>query len=402
MPDVYVVSATRTPFARINGTLSRFLAIELGAAAIHAAVTRSGIPPELPSHVYMGHALQAGTGQAPAKQAAICAGLPVTVEATSINKVCASGLKAVCLAAQEILIGHASAQIAGGMESMSNVPLYTRKKRMIADCNESTGDEQSDGLLDGLGNSYDGVLMGGCADQLAARYHIEREDQDEWALAAYQRAATAFAKETFREEIAPVPHQGNGFKQVSADEVKDKAVFQELSRLSPAFSATGTVTAGTSSFLSDGASAVVLANATVARQYCRDAKILAKIISFADASAPPADFAVAPSKAIQIALERAQLTVDQISLWEINEAFALVVMVNEEILGLDPEKVNVNGGAIAFGHPLGSSGCRILVSLLHQLKPGQYGVAAICNGGGGSTAMVVERLNVESLDSATM
>ncbi|KAJ5777291.1 acetyl-CoA-acetyltransferase [Penicillium odoratum] len=395
MPSVYIVGATRTPVAKINGQLSSCSVIELGGFAVEAAVKRSKVPVELIDHVYMGHALQAGTGQSPAKQVAIQAGLPATVEATTINKVCASGLKAVSLAAQEIMLGHSCCQVAGGMESMSNVPLYTRKGKRGSE--STNGDQSFDGLKDGLESPFDGCLMGKYADQLARRYHISREDMDEYSLLAYERAAKAHSNGTFNDEIIPVQAAGALSVQVSTDIMQNEKSFHILSTLPPAFSATGSITSGSSSFLADGASAVVLVNGDTARKYCEDKSLLAEILSFADASLPPPDFAVAPSKAIKIALERARLTVDQVSLWEINEAFAVVVQVNQEILELDLQKVNINGGAIALGHPLGNSGCRILVSLVHQLKPGQLGVAAICNGGGGATAVVVKRLEVSAL-----
>lgn len=311
--------------------MSPFSATELGAAAIQGAVVRSGIPLELFSHVYMGHVLQAGTGQSPAKQAAIRAGLPETVEATTINKVCASGLKAITLAAQEIMLGHGAALVAGGMESMSNVPMYKRKRKNAMDPNSSDGEQGSDGMQDGLLNPYDGLLMGSCAEQLAVRYHVSRAEQDKCAIIAYRKASSACRKQAFLNEISPVPFSITKSGQVTSDVIRDKTLFQRLSALPPAFSDTGTITAGNSSTLADGASAVILANGVTARKYCQGASILAKIISFADASEVPSDFAVAPSKAVQIALDRAKLTIEDISLWEINEAFALVVLVNQEV-----------------------------------------------------------------------
>lgn len=279
----------------------------------------------------MGHALQAGTGQSPAKQAAIHAALPQTVEATTINKVCASGLKAVCLAAQEIMLGYASTQVAGGMESMSNVPLYTRKQHTSVNAHVKKRDQPTDGLEDGLRNVYDGFSMGRCADELAMRYRISRRAQDEYALRTYRRAATALARGAFRDEIAPVSGQRTGLGEVATDTIRNRNAFQHLETLPPAFLPTGTATAGNSCALGDGASAVVLVTAEIARQHCQDAKVFARIVSFADASTTPGDFAVAPSKAIRIALDRANLTVDQISTWEINEAFALVVQANEDV-----------------------------------------------------------------------
>lgn len=312
--------------------MSSFTATELGAAAIQGAVTQSGIPLKLFSHVYMGQALQAGNGQSPAKQAALRAGLVETIEATTVNKVCASGLKAVALAAQEIMIGHGAALVAGGMESMSNVPMYKRKGNKTAETDSPNCEQEVDGLQDGLMNPYDGLLMGSCAEQLAARYHISRADQDKYAMTAYRKAASAHRKEALVNEIIPVPFSLPQPDQVASDGIRDKAVFQRLSKLPPAFSDTGTITAGNSSTLADGASAVVLANGVIARKYCRAASIFAKIVSFADASESPSDFAVAPSKAVHIALDRANLTTEDISLWEINEAFAVVALVNQEVL----------------------------------------------------------------------
>ncbi|RDA90652.1 hypothetical protein CP533_6816 [Ophiocordyceps camponoti-saundersi (nom. inval.)] len=403
---VYIVGAARTPVGQFDGPLSGMEAVELGAAAIKGAVERSRVPPEMASHVYMGQALQAGAGQSPSKQAAILAGLSDTIEATTINKVCASGLKAVTLAAQEILLGYGSVLVAGGMESMSRVPLYAKRGSAV------DKEEALDGVnKDGLQNPYDGLSMGACADILADRFHLSRKSQDEYALTTFRRASQAVEMEMFEDEIVPVTCQSGKSAKVSSDDIRSGGIFQRLSTLSTPFSASGTVTAGSACTMADGASAVVLTNAQVARKYCRDNRMLARIVSFADAAAKPIEFAISPAKAVKLALQRAQLSVDQISFWELNEAFAAVVQITQQVshkhasfwnmtitlLGLEANKVNVSGGAIAFGHPLGSSGCRILVSLLHQLTPGQYGVAAICNAGGGATAMVVQRLEAGSL-----
>ncbi|RCI13980.1 hypothetical protein L249_8309 [Ophiocordyceps polyrhachis-furcata BCC 54312] len=402
-PVVYIVGAARTPIDwnrqitisetnQLDGPLSGVTAPELGAAAIKGAVERSRVPPQMASHVYMGQALQAGAGQSPSKQAAILAGLSETIEATTVNKTCAAGLKAVTLAAQEILLGYGSVLVAGGMESMSNVPLYAKRNCAV---NE---EELLNGVTkDGLENPYDGLSMGACADILAARFRISRKSQDEYAVTAFQRASQAMEMELFDDEIIPVTCQSEKSARVSTDDIRGEAIFRCLSTLPAPFSASGTATVGNSCSTADGASAVVLTNARVACEYCRDNKMLARIVAFADAAAKPIEFAIAPAKAVEVALERAQLKVDQISFWEINEAFASVVQITEQLLGLEANKVNVSGGGIALGHPLGSSGCRILVSLLHQLMPGQYGVAAICNGGGGATAMVVQRLEAGNL-----
>ncbi|PHH72180.1 hypothetical protein CDD80_4721 [Ophiocordyceps camponoti-rufipedis] len=325
-PVVYVVGAARTPVAQVNGALSQFSAVELGAAAIQGAVKRSRVPPELISHVYMGHALQAGCGQSPSKQAAIFAGLPETIEATTINKVCASGLKAVTLAAQDILLGIDSVRVAGGMESMSNVPSYVDKKPPAGE-----GKEQNGVTKDGLLNPYDGLSMGACADLIAARFELSKESQDEYALASFKRASRAVEMDLFSEEVVPVPYRPGGSKQVSTDDIRGKALFQRLKTLNPAFSAAGTITGGTSCTIADGASAVVLTNAQVVRQYCRDNSLLARIVSFADAAAKPKEFSIAPAKAAEIALQRAKLVVDDITHWEINEAFAAVVLINQKV-----------------------------------------------------------------------
>lgn len=312
--------------------MSSFTVTDLGAAAIEAAVSRSGIPADLVNHVYMGQALQAGAGQSPAKRAAILSGLSETVDATTVNKVCASGLKAACLAAQEIMLGHGATVVAGGMESMSNVPLYKAKNRVSGGTKPAENDSFSDGLHDGLVNPYDGLFMGSCADQIAARYGISRNDQDKYAATAYRKACAAQKRGLHDHEITPIVSSSSSQPEdVVADTIRDKAVFQKLSSLPLAFSETGTITAGNSSTLADGAAAVVLANHTVAKKYCEKTEILARIISFADASERPLDFAVAPSKAIRLALQRAKLATDQVSLWEINEAFAVVVLVNQEV-----------------------------------------------------------------------
>ncbi|EKV11281.1 Thiolase [Penicillium digitatum] len=395
MNPVYIVGAARTPTARIHTQLDSVPGTTLGAIAIREALRRSQVPLDLFSEVYMGQVLQAGAGQAPAKQAAMQGGLPPEIEATTVNKVCASGLKAITLAAHNIQLGYAVAQVAGGMESMSNVAGYLKKPE-DSNCKE---DPVIDGLrLDALTNSSDGRSMGACAEGVARQMGISREDQDRYALAAYERAFRAQQNNVFQEEIIPVSVDAGTAERFDTDSLPPESLFNRLESLKPAFSPNGTVTAGNSSSLGDGASAVVLVDAQVARQFCRENRVLAKIVACADASVAPHEFALAPTKSIQLVLERAQMCVEQISLWEINEAFAIVVIASQNLLGLDPDTVNVNGGAIAFGHPLGSSGCRVLVSLLHQLTHGQYGVAVVCNGGGGATAVLIERVQSESLD----
>ncbi|QKX59924.1 uncharacterized protein TRUGW13939_07066 [Talaromyces rugulosus] len=395
MNPVYIAGAARTPTARINTQLDSFPGTTLGAIAIREALRRSKVPLDLFSDVYMGQVLQAGTGQAPAKQAAMQAGLGSDIEATTINKVCASGLKAVTLAAQNIQLGYAVAQVAGGMESMSNVPGYLKK----GEDSESKDNPVIDGLLfDGLTNASDGRSMGACAESIAEQMGISREDQDDYALGAYQRATQAQQRNVHQGEITPVSIDTNMAEVFDMDSLPHESLVNRLRSLNPVFSPNGTVTAGNACPLSDGASAVVLVDSQTAGQFCRENRVLSKIVAYADASVAPHEFALAPTKAIQLVLERAEMCAEQISFWEINEAFAIVVIASQQLLGLDPDTVNVNGGAIAFGHPLGSSGCRLLVSLLHQLAEDQYGIAAICNGGGGATAVLIQRVRGESLD----
>jgi acetyl-CoA C-acetyltransferase len=365
----------------------------LGAVAIKSAVEKSKIPVAKITDVYMGNVLQASVAQAPARQAMIFSGLPNTVEAVTVNKVCASGLKAVVLAAQNIQLGLAEAQVAGGMESMSRVPYYIpRAAQQPAFGNQTL----EDGLIkDGLWDVYNQFHMGVCAETTAKKHGITREMQDEYAIRSYKRAQAAWAAGAFKEEIEPVTVKGKkGDTVVDKDEGFDSLKTEKIPTLRPAFvtDGTGTVTAANSSTLNDGASAVVVVNEALAKEYGAGSRVLARIVSSADAAIDPVDFPVAPAKAVPIALERAGITKNQVSVWEFNEAFAAVIKANEKILGLENANVNMLGGAISLGHALGSSGSRILVTLLHQLKPGEYGVAAICNGGGAATAKVVQRL----------
>jgi acetyl-CoA C-acetyltransferase len=342
----------------------------------------------------MGNVLAAGMGQAPARQAAIFAGLPTSVEAITINKVCSSGLKAVAFAAQNIQLGLAEAQIAGGMESMTRVP-YNLPRATLAPAFGNVTSE--DGLIkDGLTDVYNKFHMGNCAENTAKVHKVTREQQDEYAIQSYKNAQKAWAENAFADEIVPVTVKNRkGEVVVDRDEGYLDIKVEKVPTLKPAFlrDGTGTVTAANSSTLNDGASALVLGNKAIAQQYGSGSRVLAKIISHADAAVDPIDFPVAPAKAIPIALERAGITKDQVAVWEINEAFAAVVLANKKILGLENARVNALGGGLSFGHPLGSSGSRILTTLLHQLKVGEYGVAAICNGGGAATAMVVQRID---------
>lgn len=345
----------------------------------------------------MGCVLQGSVGQAPARQAAIYAGLSPTVEAVTINKVCASGMKAVVLAAQNVQLGLAEAQVAGGMENMSRVPYYApRGTQMPPFGNVSV----EDGLIkDGLWDVYNQFHMGVCAENTAKKYEITRAEQDECAVRSYERAQQAWKDGRFDEEIAPVTVKSKkGETVVSRDEGFEDLRADKMAALKPAFvrDGSGTVTAGNASTFNDGASALVVTNRALAAQYgsgsSGNSRVLARLVSSADAAVDPVDFPVAPAKAVPLALDRAGITKDQISVWEFNEAFAAVIKANEKILGLQNARVNLLGGAISLGHALGSSGSRIITTLLHQLNPGEFGCAAICNGGGAATAVVVQRV----------
>lgn len=366
---------------------------KLGADAIKSAVEKSRVPAEKITDVYMGNVMQGSVGQAPARQAAIFAGLPQSIEATTINKVCASGLKAVALAAQNIQLGLSEAQVAGGMENMSRVPYYMPRASGLPAFGHVKAE---DGLIkDGLTDVYQQFHMGNCAENTVKKHSLTREQQDEYAAQSYKRAQKAWADKAFADEIVPVTVAGRkGDTVIDTDEGFLDVKLEKIPTLKPAFvrDGSGTVTAANSSTLNDGASALVLGSKAVAQQFGAGSRVLAKICSYADAAVAPIDFPVAPAKAVPIALERAGITKDQVAVWEFNEAFAAVILANQEILGLGDARVNPLGGAISLGHALGSSGSRILTTLLHQLKPGEYGVAAICNGGGAATAMVVQRV----------
>ncbi|KAL9623519.1 MAG: hypothetical protein Q9160_002200 [Pyrenula sp. 1 TL-2023] len=396
--DAYIISAARTPTGKFNGSLSSVSAPQLGATAIKAAISKSNIPSEKITDVYFGNVLQGSVGQAPARQASIFAGLSPSVEAITVNKVCASGLKAVVLAAQNIQLGLASAQIAGGMESMSRVPYYLPRASQNPPFGNLT---LEDGLIkDGLWDVYNQIHMGNCAEATAKKHSILREAQDAYAIRSFERAQTAWSRGAFRDEIAPVTLKTKkGETVISEDEGYTSLQRDKVPTLKPAFdrtSGTGTVTAANSSTMNDGASALVLANASLAAEShsSSPSRVLARIVSSADAACSPIDFPVAPAKAIPLALSRANLQASDIAHWEVNEAFAAVVLANHAILNLpDDAKVNPVGGAISLGHALGSSGSRILTTLLHQLKVGEFGCAAICNGGGAATAVVVQRVD---------
>lgn len=388
--EVYIVAAVRTPIGSFGGTLSSLSATALGAIAIKGALEKAGLSKDLVDEVIMGSVIQAGLGQAPARQAAKAAGLPDKVICTTINKVCASGMKSIAIAAQNIILGDADIIIAGGMESMSNVPFYNTTQRW----GNKYGDTVlQDGLAkDGLVDVYDKVAMGNFADACATKYNVSREAQDAFAVNSYKKAQAATEHGWFKDEIVPVeiPQKKGAALIIDKDEEPSKVNFDKLPQLNPAFSKEGTVTAANASTMNDGAAAVVLMSAEKAKEL--GIQPIAIIKSFADAEQDPKWFTSSPSLALPKALKKANLTINDIQFFEFNEAFSVVGIVNTEILKIDPSKVNVHGGAVALGHPLGCSGARIIVSLIHILRKhkAKYGAAAICNGGGGASAMVIE------------
>ena len=387
--EVFIVAAARTPMGSFNGALSSVPATQLGAIAIKGALEKAGIDPNLVNEVFMGCVLQAGVGQAPARQASKFAGIGDHVPATTINKVCASGLKSVSLAAQSIMLGLNDIVVAGGMENMSLTPHYLPNSR----AGYRYGHVQAlDGIVqDGLTDAYDKSLMGTCAELCAKEMNFTREEQDQYAIESYTRAAAAWKAGKFNDEIVPVTIQTRkGEVVVSEDEEYKNVFLDKIPSLRPAFDKEGTITAANASTLNDGASALILVSEEAVAKY--NLKPIAKIVSYADAAQKPEWFTTAPSLAIPKALDKAGLCISDIDYWELNQAFAVVGLANMKILGLDPEKVDVNGGAVALGHPLGNSGSRIIVTLLHVLKQNgaKRGAAGICNGGGGASAMVVE------------
>ncbi|MCB9262582.1 MAG: thiolase family protein [Flavobacteriales bacterium] len=390
MNEVYIVSAVRTPMGSFNGVFSDIPATKLGATAIKGALEKAGINPNEVNEVFMGNVLQAGEGQAPARQAAIFAGLPYEVACTTVNKVCSSGMKSVMLAAQSIMLGHNECVVAGGMENMSLVPHYLMNSRK----GYKFGDVKIiDGVLhDGLKDVYNDYMMGNAAENTAAEMNITREEQDEFAIKSYKKSADAWQNGRFNEEIVgvEVPQRKGDPLLVTEDEEYKNVFFDKIPSLKPAFIKDGTITAANSSTMNDGAAALVLMSKS--KMESLGLKPLAKILSFADAGQAPEWFTTAPSKALPIALGRAGCSIDSVDLFEINEAFSVVSLANNRILKLDESKVNVNGGAISLGHPLGASGARILVTLIHALKHkgGKIGAAGICNGGGGANAMVLQ------------
>jgi acetyl-CoA C-acetyltransferase len=393
MKEVYIISAVRTPIGSFGGALSTLSATQLGAEAIKGALSRAGIEPGDVDEVFMGNVLSANLGQAPARQAALFAGLPNTVPCTTINKVCSSGLKSVMFAAQSIMLGDNEVVIAGGMESMSNVPHYVQNMRK----GQKLGHGQLvDGMIkDGLWDVYHNYHMGNAADNTARERNISREEQDQLAVESYRRAAKATEDGKFNAEIVPVEiSTRKGNIVVDSDEEYSNVNFDKIPLLKPVFNKDGTVTAANASTINDGAAALVLMSADKANQL--GMKPLAKVKGYADAAQAPEWFTTAPSKAIPKAIAKAGLTIDDIDFFEINEAFAVVSLAVMKELGLDKNKVNVWGSGVSLGHPLGATGARILVTLVNVLNhhKAKYGVAGLCNGGGGASSLVIENVNV--------
>ncbi|MDN3594102.1 acetyl-CoA C-acyltransferase [Zunongwangia endophytica] len=388
--EVVIVSAARTPIGSFLGSLSNISATKLGSIAIKGALDKINLKPELVEEVLMGNVVQAGTGQAPARQAALGAGVPDTVPCTTINKVCASGMKSVMQAAQSIMLGDASIIVAGGMENMSMIPhyLHLRQGKKFGPA-EMVDGMQKDGLVD----AYDKNAMGVYADLCATEYNFSREDQDAYAVKSYERSAAAWKAGKFDDEIIPVevPQRKGDPIIFKEDEEYKNVRMDKISSLRPAFSKDGTVTAANASTINDGAGAIVLMSKAKAKEL--GLNILCTIKGFADAAQEPKWFTTAPAKALPKALAKAGITQNQVDFFEFNEAFSVVGLANMKILGLSDENTNVNGGAVSLGHPLGCSGVRILITLINVLKQNnaKLGAAAICNGGGGASAMIIER-----------
>ncbi len=388
--EVYIISAVRTPIGSFGGSLKSFTATQLGGIAIKGAIEKAGINPSIVNEVIMGSVIQANLGQAPARQAAKFAGLPDNVICTTVNKVCASGMKTIAQATQSILLGDADIIVAGGMESMSNVPFYVDSLRWG---NKYGNTMMIDGLAkDGLTDVYDGKAMGNAAEMCASTCGISREDQDNFAIESYKRSQAAVQGNKFETEIVPVaiPQKKGEPIFFSKDEEPFNVKFDKIPELKGAFVKDGTVTAANASTMNDGAAALVLMSKEKADEL--GLKPIASIVSYADAEHAPEWFTTAPSLAVPKAVEKAGLKMDDIHYWELNEAFSVVGIENTKRMKLDPSKVNVNGGAVSLGHPLGCSGARIIVTLINVLKQnnGIYGAAGICNGGGGASALVIK------------
>ncbi|KJA29984.1 hypothetical protein HYPSUDRAFT_126834 [Hypholoma sublateritium FD-334 SS-4] len=385
--EVVIVSASRTPVGSLNGALKSFTAPQLGTFALKHALEAGKVDPALVEEVYFGNVVQAGVGQSPARQVGLSSGLSSTSDATTINKVCASGLKSIILAAQSIKLGDRSVVAAGGMESMSNAPFLLPRQNPAFGKFTTKDSLETDGLWD----VYNNFAMGNCGERAAEKHEITRESVDAHALESYARAARAWKEGAFDAEIVPITIKGKkGDIVVREDEEYKKVLPEKVPSLRSAFKQGGIITAANSSPLSDGASALILMSASKAEEL--GLKPLAKILSWADAGVDPIDFPEAPTKAVPLALKKANLTVDDIAQFELNEAFSVVVRIAEKVCSIDPSKINVNGGAVALGHAIGNSGSRIIVSLVHSLKSGEYGAAGICNGGGAASALVLQKL----------
>tara|TARA_R110002072_G_scaffold17997_4_gene67631 strand:+ start:1158 stop:2336 length:1179 start_codon:yes stop_codon:yes gene_type:complete len=392
MKEVYIVAAVRTPMGSFNGSLSGISATKLGAAAIKGALNKVNLDPNEVQEVFMGNVIQANLGQAPARQAAIFAGLNIATPCTTINKVCASGMKATMLAAQSIMLGDNDVVVAGGMENMSQAPYYLEKAR--------TGYKYGNGVLidgltkDGLIDVYHNYAMGNAAELCAKECNISREEQDAFAIESYQRAAKAWKDGKFKDEVIPVeiPQRKGDPIQFDHDEEYSNVFFDKIPNLRPAFVEGGTVTAANASTINDGASALILMSKE--KMESLGLKPLAKVVSFADAAQASEWFTTSPAKALPLAIEKAGMKLSDLDAVELNEAFSVVGIANTQQMKLDPAKVNINGGAVALGHPLGNSGSRIIVTLINVLKQngGKFGGAAICNGGGGASAFVIENV----------
>ncbi len=390
MNDIVIVSAARTPIGSFLGSLSSIPATKLGSIAIKGALEKINLDPKLVQEVLMGNVVQANNGQAPARQAALGAGIPDSVPCTTVNKVCASGMKAIMQAAQSIALGDAEIIVAGGMESMSQIPHYLH----LRNGQKFGPSTMVDGMQrDGLSDAYDNQAMGTCADLCATNHNISREEQDAFAIQSYKRSAEAWENGKFNEEVVPVevPQRKGDPIIVNEDEEFKNIRFDKVDKLRPAFTKDGTATAANSSTINDGAGAVILMSKTKAKELGLEP--LATIKSYADAAQKPEDFTTAPAKALPLALKKAKLDIKDINFFEFNEAFSVVGLANMKILGLTDDNVNVHGGAVSLGHPLGCSGARIIITLLNVLKNNnaKFGAAAICNGGGGASAMILER-----------
>ncbi|MBB00080.1 MAG: acetyl-CoA C-acyltransferase [Saprospirales bacterium] len=390
MKDVYVLGMARSPVGSFGGTLSKLSAVELGAHSIRHAVLRASVELEDIEEVYMGQVLQAGAGQAPARQAALSAGLPESTPCTTINKVCSSGMKSIMMASQSIRLGDRSLMVAGGMESMSQSPFYSHDARWGAKYGNRS---LVDGIVrDGLQDPYDGSMMGVCGDLCADEQGLDRSAQDEYAIASYKRAQEASNNGWLDSEIAPIeiPQRKGDPVVISRDEDIDKVRFEKIPSLRPVFNKEGSVTAANASNINDGAAALVLAS----DQWIEAHKPLARIVSYADAAQKPKQFTMTPSLAMPLALDKAGLKSSEIDLVEINEAFSVVALANMKAMGFSHDITNVNGGGVSIGHPIGVSGCRIVMALVSELRRRgkRYGLAGICNGGGGASAMVIEAL----------